>query len=149
MPLTIRRATPSDASTIVAFNTAMALETEALRLEPVVITRGVALALEDDTKALYFVAERDDTVVGQLMITREWSDWRAGHIWWVQSVYVTPMARRTGVFRALFDYAYVEGKKAGAVAIRLYVEKENATARQTYQALGLHVTHYDLMHVDL
>jgi ribosomal protein S18 acetylase RimI-like enzyme len=160
LPFTVRRGRPADAATLTVFNTQMALETEAVTLRPDVIGPGVAAALADATKAIYFVAEVGGAagpgevagqdgpggrVVGQLMITHEWSDWRNGDIWWVQSVYVHPNFRRRGLFRALYDHARAEAKAAGAVGLRLYVETNNAAAQSTYRQLGMAMTHYHVM----
>src|SRR5438128_1422996 len=123
MSVTIRRATPADAAIVAEFNRLLALESEGKTLDPAVLHPGVAAALADARKALYFVAEEADQVVGQLMITFEWSDWRNGWIWWVQSVYVRSDARRRGVFRALFDHALQTARQdAEVVGLRLYVE---------------------------
>src|SRR6187399_3275693 len=108
MNLTIRRATPADVPVLVAFNTAIAWETEHKRLDPSVLTAGVRAVLADPTRGFYTVVERDGAVVGQMMITFEWSDWRNGWFWWIQSVYVREDARRSGVFRSL--YRHIEGK---------------------------------------
>jgi GNAT superfamily N-acetyltransferase len=146
MTLSVRRGTPADAPIIVAFNLCMALETEGKALDPARVGPGVAAALADPGRALYFLAEEDGTVQGQLMITFEWSDWRNGWFWWVQSVYVRPEARRRGVFRALFEHIVAEARKdATVIGIRLYVERDNETAQQTYLRLGLDRTGYLLM----
>jgi ribosomal protein S18 acetylase RimI-like enzyme len=141
----IRRGVPSDAAVIADFNSRMAIETENLTLPPEVVGPGVAAALADENKAIYFVAEVDGRVAGQLMITHEWSDWRNGDIWWVQSVYVHPDFRRRGLFRMLYEHARVEAKKAGAIGIRLYVEHNNTVAQGTYRQLGMSMTHYQVM----
>jgi GNAT superfamily N-acetyltransferase len=141
----VRTAQPSDAKTIADFNARMALETEDLALDAEVVFAGVEAALRDSSKAIYFVAEDDDRVVGQMMITHEWSDWRNGDLWWIQSVYVHEEYRRRGVFRALYQYARDQAKRAGAVGLRLYVEEHNAPAQQTYQQVGMNLTHYRVM----
>ncbi|MFO0852582.1 MAG: GNAT family N-acetyltransferase [Gemmataceae bacterium] len=102
MDLTIRRATPADAATVARFNAALAWESEGKRLTPEVLARGVGKVLADPAKGFYTLAERGGEVVGQVMVTFEWSDWRDGWYWWIQSVYVVEAARRGGVFRALF-----------------------------------------------
>ena len=143
---TIRDATPGDVEFLVEANAAMALETEAKRLDRAVLARGVAGVFADARRGFYLVAERDGTAVGGLLITREWSDWRNGDWWWIQSVYVVPSARRSGVFRSL--HADVERRARatpGVVGLRLYVEDANATAQATYAALGLHDAHYRLL----
>lgn len=136
-PLLIRAATPADASTITHFNAAMALETEHKRLDPATLRAGVERAIAEPQGARYFLADAGGRVVGQLMITFEWSDWRNATFWWIQSVYVAPDFRSKGVFRQL--YRHVEGlaKEAGACGLRLYVEKENARAQEVYRRLGM------------
>ena len=145
IPLRVRRGVPADADMLAEFNTRMALETEGVRLDPAVIGPGVRAALADEAKAIYFVAEAAGRVVGQLMVTHEWSDWRNGDIWWVQSVYVHPDHRRRGVFRGLYDHARGEAKKVGAVGVRLYVEENNAAAQAVYRQLGMEMSHYRVM----
>ena len=141
----IRAATRDDAQTLVDFNSAMALETEGKRLLPEVIDAGVRSLLDNPAAGFYRVAEVDGRVVGSLMITKEWSDWRNGSFWWIQSVYVRPENRRQGVYRAL--YAHVQALAAGDSAVcgfRLYVERENKRAQETYRALGMTETHYNV-----
>src|SRR5438105_1452203 len=122
MPVQVRRATPADVPVIVEFNRRLAAETEDKALDPGVLTRGVLAALADPHKGPYFVAEEGDQVLGQLQITYEWSDWRNGWMWWIQSVYVRADARRRGVFRALFDHvAGAARADPEVVAVRLYV----------------------------
>jgi ribosomal protein S18 acetylase RimI-like enzyme len=143
MPLTIRRAQLTDATIIVEFNRRLALETEAKSLDRSLLAAGVAALLSDATKGFYFVAEEHGEVVGQLMITKEWSDWRNGWLWWIQSVYIREDFRRRGVFRAL--YRYVEKtalEETGVVGLRLYVEHENTRAQETYRSLGMQPTSY-------
>jgi ribosomal protein S18 acetylase RimI-like enzyme len=143
MPPTLRRAVPADAATIAEFNCLLAEESEGKVLDRAVLAAGVAAGLADPEKALYFVAEEGGAVVGQLMLTREWSDWRNGWIWWIQSVYVRKDARRRGIFRAL--YQYVEGlarADPGVVGLRLYVERDNHAAQETYLNVGMERTGY-------
>lgn len=137
-PALIRPAALADVDTLAAFNVAMALETEALALDPDTVRRGVAAVIADREKGSYRVAERDGKVIGQLMITREWSDWRCGWWWWIQSVYVAPEARRDGVYRALYRSVIDDADRAGDVrGIRLYVERDNVRAQRAYEALGM------------
>ena len=148
MTLTIRRATPADAPVLVAFNAAIAWETEHKRLDPAVLAAGVGAVLADPARGFYTVAERSGEVVGQMMITYEWSDWRNGWFWWIQSVYVAEIARREGVFRAL--YRAIEQRAAAdpsVIGLRLYFESENARAQATYRALGMSDTAYGMMEV--
>jgi GNAT superfamily N-acetyltransferase len=143
--LMIRLAAFSDAPTLVSFNAAMALETEELHLDPAILAHGVAAVLNDSSKGIYFVAEVEGRVVGQLMVTYEWSDWRNGNIWWLQSVYVAPAHRRRGIFTALYRHAQAQARDAGAVALRLYVERDNAGAQETYRRCGMALSHYLVM----
>jgi GNAT superfamily N-acetyltransferase len=143
MTLSIRQATPADAATIVEFNRRMALETEDKVLDPQVLAAGVAGALTDPHKAVYFVAEEDQQILGQVSVTLEWSDWRNGWLWWFQSVYVRPEARRRGVFKALYEHVYAAARAdPQVIGLRLYVEKENHSAQQTYLRLGMEWTPY-------
>jgi len=147
---TIRSAQPSDAPAIVEFNRRLALETEDKVLDPGVLSAGVAAVLGDSTRGLYFVAERDGDVVGQLMITYEWSDWRNGWIWWLQSVYVRADQRSRGIFRSLFEHAVEQARAAGqVVSVRLYVEKDNRSAQAIYKNLGFAEMHFQMMHKSL
>ncbi|CAM1000387.1 N-acetyltransferase GCN5 [Rhodanobacter sp. Root179] len=149
MPLQIRAAEPADLASLVQWNAAMAWETEQKQLDPAILARGVAGVFEQRQRGFYLVAERDGTAVASLLVTREWSDWRNGDFWWIQSVYVIPAARRGGVFRAL--YAEVErlAAAAGAVGLRLYVETENRHAQATYEGLGMQRCHYFMYEMPL
>ena len=144
-PIHVRRAELKDAVTIAAYNIHMALETEHKRLDPYTVSAGVRNALEDEGKGIYYVAEVGERVIGQLMITHEWSDWRNGDVWWIQSVYVHKDFRKQGVFKRLFAEAEAGAKAAGAVMIRLYVETDNAGAQKSYANLGMTMTSYAVM----
>jgi ribosomal protein S18 acetylase RimI-like enzyme len=149
MNLTIRPATASDADFLANGNAAMALETEHKRLDPSVVGAGVRAALADSSKGRYFVAEVNGVRVGQLMFTYEWSDWRNGTFWWIQSVYVLPAARRGGVFRGLFRHVeQLAAQDPSVCGIRLYVERENIRAQATYRHCGLQDAGYAVMEVD-
>jgi len=149
MSITIRPASADDADFLARGNAAMALETEHKRLDPAVVSAGVRAALADPAKGLYFIAERDGQRVGQLMYTYEWSDWRNGMFWWIQSVYVLPEARRGGVFRALFRQVEQLAERDPSVCgIRLYVERENTRAQATYRHCGMHDAGYVVMELD-
>jgi GNAT superfamily N-acetyltransferase len=149
MSFQIRAATPADVEVIAANNAVLALETEHRRLAPHVVRSGVAAALADPAKGRYFVAERMGEVVGQIMHTYEWSDWRNGCFWWIQSVYVTEDARSQGVFRSLFEHLRTLARSEPDVCgIRLYVERDNARAQQTYLQCGLMDTGYFVMEDD-
>lgn len=147
MTILVRDARADDRAAIVAFNAALALETERKALDPAVLDRGVARALADPERLRYWVAEDSeaDRVVGQVAITREWSDWRDGWLWWLQSVYVDAGWRGRGVFRALLDRVRGEARAApDAIGIRLYVEAANHRAQATYRALGLKPGNYEV-----
>lgn len=142
-PLLVRAAVPTDIDVIAAFNVAMARETEALSLDPAIVRKGVAALFDDPAKGSYRIAIQNGAPVGQLMTTTEWSDWRCGFWWWIQSVYVVPEARRAGVYRALHRSLLEDAEKAGDVCgIRLYVEQDNVRAQRTYQALGMRRARY-------
>jgi len=153
--ITVRRGNPGDLNALVAFNQAMALETENKRLRNDVITSGVSAVLNDPNRGLYFIAtlkdaERDrnikaESIAGALMLTFEWSDWRNGRFWWIQSVYVDPAQRRKGVYTHLHRHVKTLSREdPSCCGIRLYVEEENITAQQTYIHLGMYKTRYHL-----
>jgi GNAT superfamily N-acetyltransferase len=143
MSFTLRRATPADAAVIAEYNRRLASETEGKTLDPTVLARGVSAVLDDPSRGLYFVAEQDGDIVGQLMITAEWSDWRNGWIWWIQSVYVRQEARKQGVFRGLYEHVEKAARAdPQVVGLRLYVEHENHAAQQTYLRMGMERTTY-------
>ncbi|MBU0946472.1 MAG: GNAT family N-acetyltransferase [Proteobacteria bacterium] len=145
MKRNIRKAVPEDAQIIVAFNSAMARETEGIVLQPGRIAKGVKTLLHDSSLGFYLLAEEDGEPIASLMITTEWSDWRNGLFWWIQSVYVKEEKRRQGVFRDLYQAVTELAAKAPQVCgFRLYVEHENHTAQKTYQSLGLAETRYRL-----
>ena len=145
----IRRARASDAGFIVESNVAMAKETEGMALDEDVVRPSVAAVLADDALGFYLVAEIDGRPTAQLMVTYEWSDWRNGLWWWIQSVYVLPEFRRQGVYRALHRHvADVARQTGGVCGLRLYVEQENTTAQQVYQSLDMHHTRYHMYEVE-
>lgn len=142
-PMLIREGRLEDAPVIAEYNRRMALETETRELDPETVNRGVEQGLRQPDKCRYFVAEVEGSVVGQAMVTCEWSDWRNGDLWWIQSVYVHPGHRRRGVFTKLFQHIESLARKdAGVRGLRLYVEKDNAAGQAVYQKLGLSHTGY-------
>jgi len=142
----IRPAGPGDCEIIAEFNCRLAAETEGKRLNPETVLAGVEAVLTDDRKGRYFVACHDGRIIGQLMHTFEWSDWRNGDIWWLQSVYVHPDFRRQGVFRALATHLQtLADEDPGVVGLRLYVENDNARALQTYESLSFVDAAYRVM----
>ncbi|HEX4149015.1 MAG TPA: GNAT family N-acetyltransferase [Pirellulales bacterium] len=137
-PIIIRPAASSDQPTIVEFNRLLALESEQKQLSVKTLGRGVAACFERPELARYFIAELGGAIIGQAMITYEWSDWRCGMFWWIQSVYVEPGSRRRGVFRALFEQIASRAKADGGVCgLRLYVEAHNQAALATYRGMGM------------
>jgi ribosomal protein S18 acetylase RimI-like enzyme len=141
----IRPATAGDAEVLIDFAAAMALETERKVLLRDVIGAGVHHLLAHPGMGFYVMAESEGEVAGSLMVTTEWSDWRNGNFWWVQSVYVRPQFRRRGVYRQLYEYLQKRAAEDPAVCgFRLYVERDNLRAQATYRAAGMEQTHYIL-----
>jgi ribosomal protein S18 acetylase RimI-like enzyme len=149
MAISIRKALRSDAQTIAEFNAAMALETEHLTLDISRLLLGVEGLFDNSEKGFYLVAKNNNAVVGQMMITYEWSDWRNGIFWWIQSVYVPPEYRAQKIYRTLYEHAVALAKEQQNVCgLRLYVEKENERAHHVYEKLGMSLTNYDMYEVD-
>jgi ribosomal protein S18 acetylase RimI-like enzyme len=143
MQLSLRRADLRDAATIARFNAQMALETEGKELIPEVIGAGVQRLLQTPSLGFYLVAEHEGRVIACLMITNEWSDWRNGLFWWIQSVYVEKDFRRRGVYRRMYEEVRAMAQReAGVCGFRLYVEKDNEAAHATYSSLGMKETDY-------
>jgi ribosomal protein S18 acetylase RimI-like enzyme len=148
-PITIRKATPEDAEFLVRGNASMALETEHLSLDLDRLRDGVHALFEDASRGVYYIAEIGGRRAGQMMITSEWSDWRNGNFWWIQSVYVLPEYRGRGVFRALYRHVENLAKAGpGVCGLRLYVENGNTRAQQTYERVGMKRTVYEMYEVD-
>ena len=143
MSILVRPALSADAPQLAEWAKAMAWETERKTLPDEDIFPGVRRAIEQSGLAQYFIAELAGRPAGCLMLTYEWSDWRNGLWWWIQSVYVEPEFRRKGVYRALYGHVKALAENNGEVqGIRLYVEKDNHSAQQTYLSLGMHDSHY-------
>jgi len=139
----IRLAGLEDLESIVGYSIALAKESEGKELDEEIVRRGVRTALEQPELARYFVAQHDGRVVGQTMLTMEWSDWRAGSFWWIQSVYVEADFRGQGVFKSI--YAFIQDlslQEENCCGLRLYVEVENEAAIRTYEKLGMERAHY-------
>lgn len=148
-PIIIRKATYLDISNIVGFNNAMALETEGKTLDYITLKQGVSEVLSDPLKGFYLIAVFSGTVVGQLMITSEWSDWRNGYFWWIQSVYVKPENRLHGIYRALNEEVLSLAKNNGNICgIRLYVDRDNTIAQRVYHNLGMSTSNYDMYEIE-
>ena len=145
-PITIRPAQPDDWPTIAEFNRRLAEETEGTTLRRELIEPGVRRLLDDPHKGRYFLACDGDRIIGQVMHTREWSDWRNGDIWWLQSVYIHADYRRQGIFRRLFETLLAEAEAdPDVVGIRLYVENENTEAHATYERMNFQRGGYFVM----
>ena len=147
--ISVRRARGEDLDTIVAFNAAMALETEGKTLDHATLRSGVEAVLQRGDLGFYLIAEVGEALAGQLLITTEWSDWRNAYFWWIQSVYVAEEHRRKGVYRALDSSVRSEARREGNVCgVRLYVDRSNHTAQQVYANLGMSPSHYHLYEVE-
>jgi len=146
--ISIRKAELRDAGTVAKFNTLMAMETEHKELDPDTILRGVKAIIKDPHKGFYLVAESRGEVVGQLMVTPEWSDWRDKYFWWIQSVYVREDHRKRGIYTSLYEHLQDMAQyRKDVVGLRLYVEKQNEAAKATYERLGMFKSCYDLYEV--
>jgi len=139
----IRIANKEDASALIDFNQAMALETEGKRLNREILSAGVAAVFEDVRKGFYVVAENEGSIVGGLLITYEWSDWRNGWFWWIQSVYILPELRGQKIYRQMYEFVKVQAAASGEVCgFRLYVESDNSPAQRVYENVGMEESHY-------
>ena len=152
-PVEVRVASHPDLDVLVNFSAAMAMETEGRRLDSDRLRRGILAVLESEAHGFYLVGERHDvesrTVVGQLLVTYEWSDWRCANFWWIQSVYVDPAWRRQGVYRQLYGSVLDAAKgRADVCGLRLYVEQDNYVAQSVYRRLELRPTTYHIWEVD-
>jgi ribosomal protein S18 acetylase RimI-like enzyme len=147
MTVTIRAATSEDVPVIAEYNRRLARETEHIELDPATVTVGVAAAITDAlVKGPYFLAVDGAEIVGQMQVTFEWSDWRNGWFWWVQSVYVRSDYRGRGVFRMLYGHVCQQARNSqDVVGIRLYVERENRSAQETYRRMGMYEIPFNLM----
>lgn len=149
MDLTIRPGKPGDEAVLADFNARLAAETESRELDRELLLKGVSAVLRDPARGAYHVAECDGGIVGQLLITFEWSDWRNGNFWWIQSVYVREDFRGRGVFRALLKHVQqLASSQPEVCGLRLYVETNNARARTVYDKLGFRHTEYEMFEQD-
>ena len=147
--LIIRYANKDDISTIVNFNSALAMETENKQLDSVTVHKGVKAVLKNQELGFYLIAESDGILIGQLMVTKEWSDWRNGEFWWIQSVYVHTDYRKNNVYRQLYNEVIKLAKESEAVSgIRLYVDRTNTKAQKVYSKLGMTESNYLLFEED-
>jgi GNAT superfamily N-acetyltransferase len=142
----IRKATMSDAAVITEFNVVLALESEGMTLDPAVVRPGVEAVLRDPSRGTYFAACEDGRLIGLLLVTYEWSDWRNGNFWWLQSVYVHKDFRSKGVFKSLLAHIDEQARKSPDVCgFRLYVDNHNTHAQEVYRRLGLARTNYQIL----
>ena len=143
--IVVRQATLDDSMILSQFNMSMAEETEGRQLDQTTVNAGVKQLFRDSRQGFYLMAEVGGSARGSLMITYEWSDWRNGLFWWIQSVYVVPTARRSGVFTALYQYVKKMAQDDNAACgLRLYMEKDNLPARAVYMAMGMDTTPYQV-----
>src|SRR5436190_5161215 len=143
MEIRINEATVTDAPPIIEFQQAMARETESIELDGPVVTRGVHAVFDDASRGRYFVAEAAGEVIASLLITYEWSDWRNGNVWWIQSVYVRPAFRRRGIYARMYEHVKaIAERDANIRGIRLYVDRRNTPAQDVYRRCGMNGEHY-------
>ena len=139
----VRKSTAEDVSILIDFQQRLAWESEAIKLDPEVLRKGMLSLFTDLSKGLYYVAVDNSEIVGCHMITYEWSDWRNGMVWWLQSVYVKESHRKSGVFRKMYENIIEQiNNDPGVLGLRLYVDKSNAKAQQVYAAMGMDGNHY-------
>jgi len=147
--INVRPAMPEDAEFLVHGNAEMALETEQLSLDLDRLRDGVHAVFDQPSRGRYFIAELDGRRAGQLLITYEWSDWRNGAFWWIQSVHVEQQFRRQGVFRTLYRQLEAQARATpGVCGLRLYVEDHNRRAQNTYESVGMRRSVYQLFETD-
>ena len=145
----VRPASLDDLEALVSFNASMALETEGKTLDMELLRQGTRAVFDSSERGFYLVAEADGSPVGSLLVTYEWSDWRNGWFWWIQSVYVRPERRRMGVYSAMHRWIIDTARaKPDVCGVRLYVDRNNAAARETYRSLGMGESHYDMFEDD-
>ena len=147
---TIEKANPAELDIIARFQIEMALESEGEMLDPERVRYGVEAALKNPSLGEYFVARSEDgAVMGSLLVTKEWSDWNDCAYWWIQSVYVQPQYRGQGVFTSLYNEIKRRAAESGSTSLRLYVDKDNISAQETYKKLGMKQSHYLMFEVPL
>ena len=149
MTVQVRPGRPADAALITEFNMCLAEESENRGLDSETVRAGVAAVLADPSKGRYFLAVRDGRVTGQLMLTTEWSDWRNGDFWWIQSVYVVPEHRSKGVFSMLYRHVQnIADADPQVCGVRLYVDQDNFRAKSAYRKLGMGSSNYEVMELE-
>lgn len=147
--MNIRKALNKDIDVIARYNYNLAYETENKILDMNILTRGIEAIINDENKGIYHVCEINGEVVGQIMYTFEWSDWRNGTFLWIQSAYVNKEFRGMGVFKALYKFIRdIADNDNNICGIRLYVEKENTIAKKTYKNIGMKECNYYIYEYD-
>ena len=142
---TYRRARPGDLQSIVDFQIAMAWETEEVRLDAPTCEAGVRAVFENPSLGQFYIAETDSLVAGVTLTTYEWSEWRNGVVWWIQSVYVRPEYRRRGIYSGIYTFIRGLAESDHSVrGIRLYVDRRNISAQEVYTRLGMNGEHYQV-----
>lgn len=141
--ITIQKAVIENLEVLVDFQQRLALESESIRLNAETLRKGMIAMFADPSKGIYYVVEEEGRIIGCHMITYEWSDWRNGMVWWLQSVYVTETHRRKGIFKMMYDNLIdIIKKDPQLIGLRLYVDKSNERALQVYQTMGMDGSHY-------
>ncbi len=140
----IREGKPGDLEQILRNNLAMALETEGKSLDKEKARKGTEAILKGEVDGKYYVIEVDGKIVSQLMITKEWSDWRNCYFWWIQSVYTLPEERGRGYFGLLYNFVLQKAREAGACGLRLYVDRSNTGAMKVYERYGMDLSNYEM-----
>ena len=148
-PITVRRAVSDDARDLLTFTLALVRETEKRDLDAAVVGRGIEAALREPSGRTYYVVERDGKRIGQCFVTTEWSDWTGRWYWWLQSVFVVPAARGSGVFEALWEKVRADARAAGVRTVKLYVHESNARAMRVYERVGLAPAHYRMFEAEV
>ncbi len=139
----IREATTKDISLIVSFQLKMAMESEEMLLDKAILENGVNAVFEDQNKGRYYVAGFENQIVGSMLNTYEWSDWRNGIIIWFQSVYVMPEYRKNGIFKNMYQHIKnIVEKNDQYKGMRLYVDVGNLKAQKVYADMGMVGDHY-------
>ncbi len=145
--VSVRKASVEDLDTIMSFNVALARESEGLELDQAILRQGVQSLLLDSSKGQYFLAESEGQLVGQMMYTSEWSDWRNGNWMWIQSVYINPSFRKQGLFRILLATLQdIADRSPDVVGLRLYVDKDNQSAMRCYERCDFDYASYQIMY---
>jgi GNAT superfamily N-acetyltransferase len=145
MDIKIKEASLEHQELIADYQVKMARETENLTLDINIVRKGVRAVFDDDSKGRYFVAFHEEEPIASLLTTFEWSDWRNGTVWWIQSVYVLPTWRNKKVFRKMYDYLQnLIKEKSNVMGLRLYVDKTNTNAQKVYKTIGMEGEHYSL-----